>query len=89
MADLELVSTEDLIDEIRTRTDCGLVAFGRSNAKGEGNLQGSYTWWGGTHEVLGMAHDAAFRIVTAIDLVVEEDDDGDSEPDSDLQDDAG
>lgn len=81
MADLEFVPTDDLIDELRRRSDCGLVALGRKNAKGQEDLRGSYTWWGGLHEVLGMSHDVSFRIVSAIDIT-EDTDDGDSQPDS-------
>lgn len=78
MTDLELVSTDELTDELRRRTDCGIVALGRKNPKGHGDLCGSYTWWGGLHVALGMAYDAAFRIVSSIKLI-KDTDDGDSE----------
>lgn len=64
--DLDLVSTDDLVQELRDRTDVGLVALGYKNVKGHEQLRGKYSWWGGQHEALGIAHDIAFRIVGTI-----------------------
>lgn len=76
MADLDLVPTDDLIEELRRRSDCGVVALGRANAKGHNEMRCSYTWWGGLHQTLGVAHDVAFRIISEIKLI-KDDDDGD------------
>lgn len=72
MNDLELVSTDDLLDEIMKRFD-HVVFIGRKDGAEEPNVY-HRRWAGDYHTCIGLSHDMQDRILSDL-IEIEEDED--------------
>lgn len=87
---LELATTEELIDELNNRTEAGIVcvdvqASADDDGEGAAGKRATYRrWWGNEHTCLGLACD--FQNVLADDLLNERRVYLGNEPDDDEED---
>ena len=72
MSDLDLASTDALIEELSRRFDHGALVMARiltgdlEAGKGTGKIEYRRRWWGNTHTVMGLCADLA--MTASLDL---------------------
>jgi len=79
MVDLELVATDDLIDEVLRRVDHGIVGLLQAGTHGEDTFTCLRRWTGNSHACMGLATDTNYAIMTFLRECEEPDDEEDED----------
>ena len=79
MVDLELVSTDDLIDEVFRRADHGIIGLLQVGTHGDESFTCWRRWKGNSHTCMGLATDATGAIMASLRDCEEPDDEEDED----------